>query len=109
MSTGFSRMADTTASTKRNPPVSGGKITAPVTNLTALEILPLMPVSQETVQFYKLQSPRENYVTYTIGAPDVIEGDVLTVASVDYRVVAVQPWPSNYQFLEIVVQRLKAA
>jgi len=104
----FSRMASVTASTKRSPAAAGGKIGVKTTNLASLAILPLMPVTSEVIEYYRLQSPRESYMTYAQGAPDIIEGDTLTVSAVDYPVIAVQPWPTDTNYLEIIVQRVKA-
>ena len=105
MSGAFSRMASVTASTKRSPAAVGGKVGTQVTNIASLAILPLMPAGIEIAEYYRLQSPREAYVTYTQATTDVLEGDTLTVGGADYRVSGVGPWPTDNSFLEIVCQK----
>lgn len=100
----FTRMATVTASTKRN--AAGTKITGPVAKLTALSILPLMPLDNEIIERYRLESPRAPFVTYTQGAPDIIKGDVLTVSAVDYQVLGAGPWPTDRSYIEIVVDKV---
>lgn len=109
MTASFARMATATASTKRNPAAVGGKRGAPVAHLASLDILPLMPVSAQIADYYRLNSPRESYVTYTAGAVDVLEGDVMTVAAVDYRVEAASPWPGDNAYTEIILLRVKGS
>jgi hypothetical protein len=101
----FSRIANITASTKRSPAIVNGKSGVATTKLSSLPILPLMPASSEIVLKYKLQSPRKVYQTYTQGSPDVLENDILTVANVDYLIIAVNPWPGT-PFLEIIVEKV---
>ncbi|HMN11833.1 MAG TPA: hypothetical protein PKD55_05855 [Bellilinea sp.] len=105
-SAAFARMASVTASTKRNPAAVAGKVGAPVSHLASLSILPVMPVTSQIVEMYRLQSPRESYVTYAEEA-DVLEGDTLTAAGIEYRVRAVSPWPGAAGYLEIVIERVK--
>ncbi len=107
MTASFDRMTTTTASTKRNPAPASGKVGAPVTKISSLKIFPLMPASKEIVEKYRLSSPRDAYVTYTAGAPDVLEGDTLTVAGVDYRIKGVSPWPGSQAYIELVVEKVQ--
>lgn len=109
MSASFARLATVSAETLRNPPAVGGKIGAPASNLTALKILALMPVSPEIAQLYRLNSPREAYVTYTQGSPDVLEGDVLVIGAASYRIRGVGPWLTDRNFLEIIVEQIKGS
>jgi len=109
MTQAFTRLATSTATTARNPAMSGGKVGQPSTYITALDVLPVMPVSPEILERYKLQSARETFVTYTEGSPDVLEGDTLTVDGKTYRVKGVGEWPSNLALLEIVIERIKGA
>jgi len=106
VSASFARMADVTASTKRNPPAAGGKVSTPVAYLIGLSILPLMPVTEEIIERYQLKSPRLSYVTFVQGSPDVIQGDILIVSSVDYKIVGVGPWPTDNSFLELIVEKV---
>lgn len=103
MSASFFSMSTTTASTKRNPVASGIIIAAPATYLTGLKILPLMPVSDEIIQRYLLQSPKELLVTYVEGVVDIEEGDVFVVGTSEYVVRAASPWPA-YNFTEAIVE-----
>lgn len=109
MTASFIRMASVTASTKRNPAPSSGKVGTTVTNLTGLKILPLMPVSKEIVERYQLKSPRLNFVTYIEGSPDIASGDALVVGSEEYKIVGCPPWPSDRAFLELVVEKVVGA
>ncbi len=92
-----------TASTKRNPAPVGGKVGVPVTKLASLAIAALRPVSAEVADYYRLNSPREVFLTFAYNAPDVLEGDVMTVAGVDYNVHAVGAWPTPDGYTEIIV------
>jgi len=75
----------TTASTKRNPAPVNGVVGAAVTNLSNLQLaFTPFPVSPETAEKYKLESPRKIYVTGIFGIPDVIEGDTMTVDDAEF-------------------------
>lgn len=108
--------ATVTASTKRPPAVSGGKVGSPATNLTSLLIVPLLPVGQDLIQEASLQNPREAKVTYAFAdsdnvLPDVAEGDLLVVGGTEYLVNYVKeyPRPTVGSFLEILVLQRKVA
>jgi hypothetical protein len=109
MSTSFTRLATVAANTKRNPIAMGGKVTTLTTYLIGLKILPLMPVSGEIIERYKLSSPRLSFVTYIQGAPDIVQSDVLVVGSVEYKIVGVEPWPTDRNFLELVLEKVVGA
>lgn len=102
-----------TASTKRNPAPVLGRTGAPATFLASLLITPLWPVGSQTVRTLDLNSPREFKECYHVPAsgvtlPDVKEGDVLTVAGVDYPVYYVGEWTdSAIPSLHIVAQEVK--
>lgn len=102
----FSRIATVTGTVKRNTG-SGTTYAAATATGTTVYILPLMPVSPEIVLLYTISSPRESYVTYCQGAPNLIEGDVLTVSTVDHRVKAAGPWPTDNSYYEIILERIK--
>jgi hypothetical protein len=95
-----------TAATKRSPAPVGGVKTAPVTHLATLAVLPLMPVSPEVVERYRLQSPRKTFVTGTPGNPDVLEGDVLSVGGADYAVKVVARWTAPVAYLKLIVEQV---
>jgi len=103
----FARMATDRATTKRNPAAVGGKVNAPVAHLAELAIVPIMPVTPQIAEYYRLNSPRETYVTYAEGTPDVLEGDILTTGGTSYRVQSVAPWRTHNAFIEIIVQQVK--
>jgi hypothetical protein len=109
MSASFDRLASVTASTKRNPAAASGKVAVPATNLTDQKITPLMPVSKEIEERYMIKSPRKAFVTYISGAPDIVESDVLVVSSVEHKVIAAQPWPTDNDYLELIVEKVKGA
>jgi hypothetical protein len=110
-----SEAATLTASTKRPPAVSGGRVGSPTTKLPALFIVPLLPVGADLVEELQLQNPRELKETCAFAnvnnvLPDVAEGDILTVAGVDYLVYYVKEYtrPSEGSFLHILVSLRKA-
>ena len=96
-----------TASTKRNPAASGGKIAAPVAKLTSVAIATLRPVSAEIAEYYRLRSPREAFLTFAVGSPDILEGDLLTVGGVEYNVHVAQSWPTPDGYVEIILGLVK--
>lgn len=111
---GASDAATVTASTKRPPAVSGGKVGAPAANLSSVLIVPLLPVTPETVGTAQLRSPREAKETYVFPSsgntvPDIVEGDVLVVSSVEYviRSVAEYTRPNSGSFLHVIVEEQK--
>lgn len=106
--------ATTAASTKRPPALSGGKVGEPIAQLPSLLIVPLMPVSAETANTTRLDSPRTSFETFAFpGADninlDVQNGDLLVVGSTEYKIVAVGEWerPNDGSFLHLVVEKLK--
>lgn len=111
MSSVFSSFATETASTKRSPAAVGGKIGAPVTYLTGLSVVPLMPVNPETVLSLGLNSPREAKQTFIDTIVDVVEGDVLVVDSTEYTVRSVAEWNggTDQSFVHLVVEEIKGS
>lgn len=104
-----------TASTKRPPAVSGGKVGAPATNLSRVSIVPLLPATADLAQEAQLKNPREGKVTYIFPSdgentmPDVVEGDLLVVSGVEYLIHMVKEWqrPSDGNYLEVLVTQRK--
>ena len=92
MTTTFRLFATVTASTKRSPAISSGKVGAAVANLTSLRCTPLDPVDPELRQRLTLNTPHEILQCYTEGGLDIVEGDILTVSSTDYPIRAVGEW-----------------
>lgn len=107
----FGDMATTTASTKRAGAVTAGKRAAPVTNLTGVKILPIMPINtmRDAVQLRPGVEGQaiellETYVEYQAHTdsgvavtqiPDIKEGDILVVGSTEYEVRFVSGWPAT--------------
>lgn len=91
----FSRLATSTASTKRST-ISGGKFGTPAAYLSGLSCLPVMPVSPEVAATLNVEVPYELMETYIDGNIDIVEGDLMTVDGVEYRVRAVGDWPFAY-------------
>ncbi|HSV86947.1 MAG TPA: hypothetical protein VLH85_10255 [Levilinea sp.] len=104
MTAAFRRLANVTASTKRNPAPAYGRVTSAVINIASLKVLPLMPVTPEVAQKYALKSPRDAYYTYTKGTPDILEGDILSLGGTDYRISAVGEWQT---YREIIAEKVK--
>lgn len=88
----FARLAVVSCSTKRSPTPSGGKVGAPTTYLTGLHCTPLDPVDPELRHRLGIETPHELLQAFLQGAPDIREGDILVVGSVDYPVRAVSDW-----------------
>ena len=107
-----SELATITASTKRPPALSGGKVGSPATHLSSVQVLALLPASQELVQEAQLQSAREGKMTFAFAndsnvLPDILEGDLLVISSVEYPIKMVKEWvrPEGGSYLEILVTR----
>ena len=102
-----------TASTKRNADLGSGRTGAAITNLASLLVTPLWPISRETIRLLDLASPREFKECFHVPAagaslPNVLEGDVLTVAGTDYRIDHVAEWTDDdVPSLHIVAQEVK--
>jgi hypothetical protein len=105
----FSLLASVTASTKRPPAVASGKRGAAAEQVASLSIWPLAPVSPEIAHRLGLETAHELLQTFTTET-DVLEGDILTVSSVDYPIRAVADWnwrPTGGKKLVLIVEQLK--
>lgn len=80
-------LATISCSTKRGS-ITSGKQGAAVANLTGLLCTPLDPVNAEIAERAGLATPIEVYQTFIEGDLDIKNGDLLTVASVDYPIRA---------------------
>lgn len=108
--------ATITASTKRAPAASGGKVGSPAVNLTGLRIVPVLPAAKELAEQGELRNPREGKMTFifptsTGALPDVVEGDVLVVGSTEYLVHLVNEWPrpEDGSYLEVLMTQRKVS
>ena len=112
---GAADMCTVTASTKRNPRVTGRRSGTAVAYLLSLYITPLWPASREIVRTLDLNSPREAKECYHVPAsgatlPDVKEGDILVAGGVDYPIEWVGEWTDgSVPALHIVVSEVKRA
>jgi hypothetical protein len=103
----FARWATVTASTKRAT-LTSGKSTGFAASIASLKCLPLMPVDAETRNRAELSTFHEVKETYVETGLDIKDGDMLTVAGVDYPVRAVEEWPwRGITFLRLIVEELK--
>lgn len=104
------RLASVSASTKRSVE-TGLQSAAATTYLTGLYIAPLDPVDPEVRATLDLNTPHELLRTTINGAPDVVNGDVLVVGSVEYPIRSVAEWPAvssgQGAHLELIVEDLK--
>lgn len=73
ISPSFRKLASVTASTRRIPPMSGGKTSSPVEYLTGLKILPLAPIEAELRERLELSTPYELARTYAADEEGYIE------------------------------------
>lgn len=113
MSASFTRLANVTASTKRNPAIGvGGVRGTPVTHIASLKCLPLASVNAEVAARLGIRAPHETKSTAVQSALDIVEGDVLVVAGVEYEVQHVEeyPWASytDERWKRLVVIELRA-
>ena len=95
MTSTFRLFATVTASTKRPPAISSGKRGVAATNIASLQCTPLDPVDSvdpEIRQRLMLNTPHEILQAFVEGGLDIVEGDILTVSSVDYPIRAVGQW-----------------
>ncbi len=98
----------TTVSTKRNPAAVNGVVGAAVTNLSSLTLAYTpYPVSPETAEKYKLQSPRKVWSGGAFGTPDVLEGDLLTWNGIDYVIRAVAKWVSPVLYTKFYFEEIR--
>lgn len=103
----ITRFLTVTASTKRQPAISSGKRGAPVTQVASLRCTPLDPVDPELRQRLALDTPHELLQTFT-QETDIVQGDLLTVAGVDYPVRSCAEWTwRGTTFRHLVVEDLK--
>jgi hypothetical protein len=75
----FIKMADVSASTKRNPAVTSGKRGTATTNLTSVSITPLDPVTLEVAERLALDSPvrlLETFMADSTGFVHVVVEDL---------------------------------
>ena len=87
----FTRMATSTAATKRAT-MSGGIRAAPVANLSGIACTPLDPVDAEVRQRIGLEGPHTVFESFVEGSQDILVGDFFTVESIDYIIKAVESW-----------------
>jgi hypothetical protein len=105
----FYLMATETVSTKRLPPLVGGKRGEPELHLTGLACTPLDPVTESTINRLQLRTPytmRECYME----TGDVAKGDLLVLDDRDYPIQAVEArrWPADgSRYLHLVVEALE--
>lgn len=107
--TSFSRLATTTATTKRSVK-TGTKFGDPVAHLSEIACLPVMPVDIEVAATLNVEAPFELMETYVDTAYDIVDGDLMTIDGIEYRVSAVGDWPFAYTstaFKAIVLQEVK--
>jgi len=105
VSAAFRRLATETASTKRNAGTAGA-YTAAAANLSNLSIHELAPITAELALMYAIESPRATWVTYIEDdTTDIVNGDIMTVNSTDYRVRAVGKWV-KMDYLEIILEAI---
>ena len=93
----FPNVATVSASTKRAA-FSGGKRSLPAAKLTDLKITQFFPVSADIQSRLGGDAPQVLLEVFLEGDFDIVRGDLLTVASVDYPIYALEKWPFNGTF-----------
>ena len=102
-----------TASTKRTADLGSGRSGNATENLASLLITPLWPLGRQTIQQFAINSPREFKECFHVpvdggSLPDVREGDMLVVSSVEYPIDYVAEWTDgDIPCLHIVCQEVK--
>lgn len=91
-SSSFNRLATLTASTKRPPATSGGKVAVPATNLSSLSCTPLDPVDTELRERFGLDTSITVKQSFADGGLDIKAGDILVVNSIEYPIKALGEW-----------------
>ncbi len=90
----FTLRASTTASTKRSPTLSGGKVGAAVEEVASLKCYPLVQLRDPAlVEQFATKAASLVYETFVQDGVDILAGDVLVVDSTDYLVVGVNAYP----------------
>lgn len=88
----FARLATVTASTKRSAGIVSGKESGYTTEIAALKCLPLDPVDPNVSLGVAGLAFHELLQTAIDGGLDIVEGDLLVVATVEYPIRAVADW-----------------
>ncbi len=103
------RFLTVTASTKRRPTISSGKVGTATTSIASLLVAPLAPIDSDLRQRLALETPHELLQSVCDGGKDVREGDVLVVAAVEYPIRACEDWGSwrGRSFKRLVLEDLK--
>jgi len=112
MSRSFTKLATTTASTKRPPALSAGKRGAPATYLTGLQCTPVDPVAMEFRSRDTTAAPYVARQTFLQSGPDILKGDLLVVGTVSYAIRAVEPWswpPDGDEYLRLELEEVTGA
>ena len=91
----FDFLATVTASTKRPPAISSGKRGAPAAYLVGVKCTPLMPASTDLMQRAMLDTTYKLLETFTFGDVDIVEGDRLVIAGVEYPIITVDIYPAT--------------
>jgi len=106
--TAFARLATTTASTKRSGGITAGLETAYATNLATLKCLPLHPVDPELMLGIEGLAFHEVLQTEADAGLDILEGDLLVIDTVEYKVRSVAEWPwRDSSYAVIIVEQRK--
>jgi hypothetical protein len=109
-SASFARLAVVTASTRRSPAVAGGKRGPPATHVSSLACTPLDPVDPEVRQRLMLESPNAILETFMQADVDIVYGDVLVVAGIEYPVKLVEDWywpPDGTTYRHVYIEKIK--
>lgn len=104
----FDQLATVTASTKRSGGIVNGLDTGYVENIATLKCFPLDPVNPELVLGIEGLAWYEALQTFTEGNLDIVEGDLLVVATVEYPIEAVAEWTwKGSEYKHLFVKELK--
>lgn len=107
----FSKMATSLMTTKGEPTLASGKFGDPEDKISdPVAVLPVMPITPEIAASLELEEPFEVMETFAEGDIDIQEGDIATIDSLEYEVVAVGDWPwpqTPEDFKRIMLRQVK--
>lgn len=104
----FDEMAVVTASTKRSGGITDGLEVGYVESIASLKCFPLDPLVSELTPGIEGLGFRETLQTFTEGSLDIVEGDLLVVATVEYPVRSVSEWTwKDAEYKHLLLEEIK--
>jgi hypothetical protein len=106
--TASSRVATSTASTKRSGGIVNGLEVGYVEHIASLSCTPPHPVDPELTLGIEGLGFREVLQTEVFSDLDILEGDVLVIASTEYTIRSVAEWEwKGGEYLVLIIEEVK--